>query len=68
MKDDDSVFPNKDYNRVNWCNANSDTIDALMESKELLRQVREFIYQYTGIKKMGETVKLTMLWKGYERK
>ncbi len=36
MKDDDSVFPNKDYHRVNWCNANSDIIDAPMEKTNRL--------------------------------
>ena len=41
MKDDDSVSPISDYHRVNWYNANSDIIDAIIESKELLIQVRE---------------------------
>ena len=53
MKDDDSVSPISDYRRVNWYNANSDIIDALIESKELLIQVRELIYQHKGDLKEG---------------
>ncbi len=39
------AFPLGDYRRSNWCDTNRDIIDALMDSKELLRKTRELIYQ-----------------------
>jgi len=32
-----------DYRRSNWCDSNRDIIDALMESKELLKQENLYI-------------------------
>ena len=39
MKDENGqAFPNSDYRRSNWCNSNRDLIEALMDSKELLKK------------------------------
>jgi hypothetical protein len=38
-------FLNQDYRKRNWCESNRDIIEALMESKELLKKTRELIYQ-----------------------
>jgi len=46
MKDENGqAFPNSDFRRSNWCESNRDIIDALMDSKELLKKTRELIYQ-----------------------
>lgn len=46
MKDENGpVFPNNDYRISNWCDSNRDIIEALMDSKELLKKTRELIYQ-----------------------
>jgi hypothetical protein len=46
MKDESGqAFSNSDYRRSNWCESNRDIIDALMDSKELLKKTRELIYQ-----------------------
>ena len=46
MKDENgSAFPNSDYRISNWCDSNRDIIEALMDSKELLKKTRELIYQ-----------------------
>ncbi len=46
MKDENGpAFPNSDYRRSNWCDSNRDIIEALMDSKELLKKTRELIYQ-----------------------
>lgn len=45
MKDENGqAFPNSDYRRSNWCDTNRDIIEALMDSKELLKKTRELIY------------------------
>ena len=46
MKDENGqTFPNSDYRLSNWCDSNRDIIEALMNSKELLKKTRELIYQ-----------------------
>jgi hypothetical protein len=46
MKDENCpAFPNSDYRITNWCDSNRDIIEALMDSKELLKKTRELIYQ-----------------------
>ena len=46
MKDENGLaFPNSDDRRSNWCDSNRDIIEALMDSKELLKKTRELIYQ-----------------------
>jgi len=46
MKDENGqAFLHSDYRRNNWCDSNRDIIDALMNSKELLKKTRELIYQ-----------------------
>lgn len=45
MKDENGqAFPNSDYRRSNWCDTNRDIIEALMDSKALLKKTRELIY------------------------
>jgi hypothetical protein len=39
MKDENGpAFPNSDYRRSNGCGSNRDIIEALMDSKELLKK------------------------------
>ncbi len=46
MKDENGqAFLHSDYRRNNWCDSNRDVIEALMDSKELLRKTRELIYR-----------------------
>jgi hypothetical protein len=46
MKDENGqAFPNNDYRISDWCGSNHDIIEALMNSKELLKKTRELIYQ-----------------------
>jgi hypothetical protein len=46
VKDENGpAFPISDYRRRNWCDSNRDIIEALMDSKELLKKTRELIYQ-----------------------
>jgi len=40
-----SAVQDRNYKREAWLNSNDDIIDALMESKELLKKTRELIYQ-----------------------
>lgn len=46
MKDENGhAFPISDSRKSNWCESNRDIIEALMDSKELLKKTRELIYQ-----------------------
>ena len=46
MKDKNTQGVQKsDYRRNAWCNTNRDIIEALMDSKELLKKTRELIYK-----------------------
>jgi len=40
-----STIQNRNFKRETWINSNNDIIDALMESKELLKETRELIYK-----------------------
>ena len=39
-----SAIQDRNFKRETWINSNKDIIDALMESKEVLKQKRELIY------------------------
>lgn len=45
MANESKANPRIDFRRTAWINSNEDIIDELMESKELLKATREFIYQ-----------------------
>jgi hypothetical protein len=46
MKNENSPGLQKsDYRRNAWCDTNRDIIEALMDSKELLKKTRELIYK-----------------------
>jgi hypothetical protein len=46
MKDENAQgFQKSDYSRITWCDSNRDIIEALMESKELLKETRKLIHK-----------------------